>query len=36
MSENRSRGEYLLEGVESILIEGVKLPENVLLGEVCQ
>ena len=36
MSENRSRGKYLLERVESITTEGVKLPKNVLLGEMCQ
>ena len=36
MSENRYRGEWFLQRVESILIGGVKLPRNVLLGEVCQ
>ena len=35
MSENRSRGECLLERVESIMIKGVKLPRNVLLGKIC-
>jgi len=36
MSENGSKGECLLERVESIMTEGVKLPENVLLDELCQ
>jgi len=36
MSEDRSGGKCLLKSVESILTEGVKLPRNVLLGEVCQ
>ena len=36
MSKDRSRGECFLERVESILTEGVKLPRNVLPGEVCQ
>ena len=36
MSKNRSRGEYLLERVESITTEGVELPKNVLLDEACQ
>ena len=36
MSNNRSRGECLLKRVESITTKEVKLPENVLLGEVCQ
>jgi len=36
MSENRSRGECLLEEVESIMTGEVKLPGNILLGEVCQ
>jgi len=35
MSENRNRGECLLERVESIMIEGAKLLRNVLLGETC-
>ena len=35
MSKNGSRGEYLLKRVESIIIREVKLPENILLGEVC-
>jgi len=35
MSEDRSRGKCLLKRVESITIEGVKLPRNVLLGEAC-
>jgi len=29
MSEDKSRGKCLLERVESITIEGVKLPRNV-------
>jgi len=36
MSENRSRGECLLERVKSIMTGGVKLPRNVLPDEVCQ
>ena len=36
MSENRNRGEYLLERVESITTEKVKIPGNVLLDEACQ
>jgi len=36
MSEDRSGGKCFLERVESILIEGVELPRNVLLGEACQ
>jgi len=36
MSENRSRGECFLEGVESIMTEGVELPEDILLDEMCQ
>ena len=36
MSENRCRGKYFLERVESILTGGVKLPRNVLLGEAYQ
>jgi len=36
MSENRSRGEYLFERIESIIIGGVKFPENILLGEIYQ
>jgi len=36
MSENRSGDECLLEGVESIMTEEVKLPKNVLPGKVCQ
>ena len=35
MSENKSRDKYLLEIVESIIIGGVKLLRDVLLGEVC-
>jgi len=36
MSENRSGDECFLEEVESIITGRVKLPENVLLGEVYQ
>jgi len=36
MSENGSRGEYLLEGVESIMTGGVKPPENILSDKACQ
>jgi len=36
MSEDKSGGKCFLERVESILTGGVKLPRNVLLGEVCQ
>ena len=35
MSENRSKGKCFLERIESIIIEEVKLPRNVLLGEAC-
>ena len=35
MSENGSRSKYLLERVESIMIERVELPRSVLLDEVC-
>ena len=36
MSKNQSRGKYLLERVESIIIEGVKLLGNILLSEIYQ
>ena len=36
MSEDKSGGKCLLERIESIMIRGVKLPRNVLLGEICQ
>jgi len=36
MSKNRSEGECLLEGVESIMTGGVKLPGNIFLDKVCQ
>ena len=36
ISEDRGRGECLLERVESIMTEGVELPRNVLPGEACQ
>ena len=36
MNKNKSRNECFLEKVESIMIGGVKLPENVLLSEVYQ
>jgi len=35
MSKNRSGGKCLLERVESITIEEVKIPENILLGKTC-
>jgi len=36
MSEDRGRGKWFLERIESIMTEGVKLPRNVLPGEACQ
>jgi len=36
ISEDRGRCECLLQEIESIIIGGVELPWNVLLGEVCQ
>ena len=33
--EDRSKIEYLLERVESIMIEGIKLPENVFPSKIC-
>jgi len=36
VSENRSGGGCLLKRVENITTEGIKLPENVLPGKVCQ
>jgi len=36
MSEDRCRGKYFLERVESILTGKVKLPKNIFLGEACQ
>ena len=36
MSKDRDGGKCFLERVESILTGGVKLPRNVLLGEMCQ
>jgi len=36
MSEDRSKGKYLLERIESITTREVKLPWNILLGEVYQ
>ena len=36
MSEDRDRDECFLKRVESITTERVKLPRNILLGEVCQ
>ena len=36
MSEDRGKGECLLERVESITTGGVELPGNVLPDEVCQ
>jgi len=34
ISEDRSRSECFFERVESIMIEGANLPENILSGEV--
>ena len=36
MNKDRYRDECFLKKVESILIGGVKLSRNVLLGEACQ
>jgi len=36
MSENGSRGECLLERIESIITEEVELPRGILLGEIYQ
>jgi len=36
MSKDRSRDECLLERIESITTGGVKLPRNILLGEIFQ
>jgi len=36
MSEDKSRGKCFFERVENISTGGVKLPRNVILGEVCQ
>ena len=36
ISKNRSGGECLLEKIKSIMIEGVKLPRDVLLDKICQ
>ena len=36
MSKDRSGDKCFLERVESIYTEEVKLPRNVLPGEVCQ
>jgi len=36
ISKDRSRGKCFLERVESIYTGGVKLPRNVLSGEICQ
>jgi len=36
ISKNGGGCEYFLERIENIMIEGVKLPRNVLLGKVCQ
>ena len=36
MSEDGSRGKYIFERIESIIIEKIKLLGNVLLDEVCQ
>jgi len=36
MSEDRDEGECFLERIESIMIEEVELPRNILLGEASQ
>ena len=36
MSKDGSGGKYLLERIESIMTEGVKLPKDVFLDEACQ
>ena len=36
VSENRSKAEYLLERVESIMIGRIELLRNILLGKVYQ
>jgi len=36
MSEDGDEYEYILERIESIMIEEVKLPRDVLLGETYQ
>ena len=36
MHKDRSRDEYYLERVESIMIGDIQLLENVLLGQICQ
>jgi len=36
MSKDGSKGKCLLERVKSIITGRVKLPRNVLLGEICQ
>ena len=36
MSENRRRDKCFLKTVESLMIGGVELLENILLGKACQ
>ena len=35
ISENRSRDKCLFKRVENIMTGGIRLPENILLSEVC-
>jgi len=35
MHKDRSEDECLIEEVKSIIIEGIKLPENVFLSKTC-
>ena len=34
VSKDGSKGKYLLERVKSITIGGIKIPENIILGEM--
>ena len=34
MNENKIRSKYFLKRVESVMTEGVKLLENILLGKM--
>jgi len=36
MNEDWNGDEYLLKRIESITTGGVELPQNILLGKVCQ
>jgi len=35
ISKDKSKDECLLERIESIIVEGVKLPKDILLGKMC-